>query len=99
MKHFQLRFEDEALHARVQGAAKDARRSMNSQIMWMLEQQLEQAQTKRDRCPEAHDGLSHSGSFYVGRDCQFCGESLQSIQAAESADVDPWAPGGEAAPQ
>lgn len=40
MKHFQLRFEDDELHERVKAEAEANRRSMNSQILWMLEQQL-----------------------------------------------------------
>ena len=42
MKHFQLRFEDDELHERVKAQAEANRRSMNSQILWMLEKQLEQ---------------------------------------------------------
>ena len=40
MKHFQLRFEDDELHERVKAEAEANRRSMNSQILWMLERQL-----------------------------------------------------------
>lgn len=44
MSSFQLRFEgeDEALHERVKAQAEANRRSMNAQILWMLEQQLDQ---------------------------------------------------------
>jgi hypothetical protein len=48
VKYLQLRFADHDLHARVKAAAKRARRSMNAQILWMLERQLEQDERNQD---------------------------------------------------
>lgn len=42
VKHLQVRFDDEALLDRLNAAAKRERRSLNSQILWMLERQLKQ---------------------------------------------------------
>jgi hypothetical protein len=47
MKHLQLRFVDEVLLDRLSVAAKRERRSLNSQILWMLERQLAQGEAMR----------------------------------------------------
>lgn len=41
MKHVNVRFTDEELHARVKAAAEGDRRSLNSEILWLIERGLE----------------------------------------------------------
>lgn len=40
-KNLNVRFEDEALHQQVREAATEDRRSMNSEILWLIERGLD----------------------------------------------------------
>jgi predicted HicB family RNase H-like nuclease len=41
MKNLNVRFEDEDLHQRVKDAATEDRRSLNSEILWIIERGLD----------------------------------------------------------
>lgn len=41
MKNLNVRFEDDALHQRVKDAAVEDRRSLNSEILWLIESGLD----------------------------------------------------------